>query len=236
MKKLSVVVNFLCIPKTRLIQVTKTCFSFSSPQLFPSFFFFFNSLPLNLLVILEQSPGGPRFVKPIPAAPLAHSLQTGSHQSPTSILGPVPRHRADRRCDIHVHIQTKVRYAVEREGRMMLFLVLQTSSRAFWTTLLSSFPTRPLVWTSPSQSPAPSCRRRWLDSEPSCGDWTRTSFLPTRGLGSEEAHICPSWNVSGKTKAYHHKQQEKDLEHVKKRNTHLFVHLLCYWYLHIRKL
>lgn len=102
-------------------------------------------------------------------------------------------------------------YAVERVRGMskMLFFVLQTSSRASWTTLRSSSPTRPLAWTSPSQSPAPSCRRKWLDSEPSYGDWTRTSSLPTRGLGSEEAHICPSWNVSGKSKAYHRKQQEK---------------------------
>lgn len=44
--------------------------------------------------------------------------------------------------------------------------------------------------TSPSQSRAPSSKRKWHVSAPSCGDSTRMSSPPIRGLGFEEAHIC----------------------------------------------
>lgn len=71
------------------------------------------------------------------------------------------------------------------------FLIFQTSLRASWTILLLSCQMKLHASTSLSQSQAPSSKKKSRVSAPTCGDLTRMNFLPIRGLGFEEAHICP---------------------------------------------
>ncbi len=171
MKKLSVTVNFLCIPKTRLIQVTQLHLQWVISALdlelknrtltFPSL------STCHLPVILDQSAGGPQLVKPFSVAPPAHPLQAGSNQSPTSILGPTARHRAEWRLCIHkLKLTMQLRLWNDLSSQMLLSLFWSfrhlwelpgppSSNPAKWDSTPWPFPANTKPWAAKGSDASP---------------------------------------------------------------------------------